>query len=182
MRRHLSALAALTLAGSLAGASLAIPATAAAAPASATQAVAAPQSPLYTKVIWNKTVRRGGTITYSLKSTNKGEWPTDFAGILGSLPRGASKIRVVGAGSKTFCDVSGRELFCIFDTLKPNKSASFKIKVWLKRSTHGYAYADFGAFSIDVPEGVDVTNEEELDKLDLQSDAKFKSFRTRIVR
>ncbi|MEV7966522.1 hypothetical protein AB0O34_11140 [Sphaerisporangium sp. NPDC088356] len=78
MRRHLSALAALTLAGSLAGASLAVPAMAdttvvTAAPASATQAVAAPQSPLYTRVVWNKYVRRGGVITYSLKSTNKGE-------------------------------------------------------------------------------------------------------------
>ncbi|MEU8268772.1 hypothetical protein AB0B89_16565 [Sphaerisporangium sp. NPDC049002] len=186
MRRHLSALAALTLAGSLAGASLAVPALAdapaATATASATQAVAAPQSPLYTSVVWNKYVRRGGYITYTLKSTNKGEWSTDLAGIFGRLPKGASKARVVGKASGTYCGISGRDLFCIYDTLKPNRSTTLKVRVWLKKSTTGTAAAQFGHFSIDVPEGVDVTNEEELEKLDIQSQVKYRTFKTRILR
>ncbi|WP_405143538.1 hypothetical protein OG589_38590 [Sphaerisporangium sp. NBC_01403] len=191
MRRHLSALAALTLAGSLAGASLAIPASAdtaaattavTAAPASATKAVAAPQSPLYTRVVWNKAVRRGGVITYSLKSTNKGEWPTDLAGVFGQLPKGASKARVVGKASSTYCGLSGRDLFCVFDTLKPNRSTTLKIRVWLKKSTKGTAVAQFAHFSVDVPEGVDVTNEEELDKLDLQNQLNYRAFKTKILR
>ncbi|GAA3792020.1 hypothetical protein GCM10022226_08910 [Sphaerisporangium flaviroseum] len=183
MRRHLSTLAALTLAGSLAGASLAMPATAATpAPASATRTVAAPQSPLKTVVQWNRTVRRGGTITYSLKSTNKGEWPTDLAAMFGTLPKGASKMRVVSKASSTFCDISGRDLFCLFDTIKPNRSTSLKVKVWLKRSTKGTAVAEFASISVDVPEGVDVTNEEELEKLDLQDDVKFHAFKTKILR
>jgi hypothetical protein len=185
MRRYLSTCAALTLAGSLVGASLALPAAAAttASPvtASATQVAAAPQSPLYTRVVWNRTVRRGGTITYSLKSTNKGEYPTDLAGIFGKLPRGASKIRVVSK-SKAFCELTGRDLFCIYDTLGPDRSAGLKVKVWLKKSTKGTAVGEFGHFSIDVPGGVDVTNEEELEKLDLQSEIDYKAFRTKITR
>ncbi|WP_248962351.1 hypothetical protein [Sphaerisporangium perillae] len=187
MRRHLSALAALTLAGSLAGASLAVPATAdataaTAAPASVTHVAAAPQSPLSTSIRWNRLVRRGGTITYSLKSTNKGEFATDLAGIFARLPKGASKIRVVGKASSTLCEVSGRDLFCIFDTLNPGRSTTLKIRVWLKRSTHGTASARIGSYSIDVPPGVDITNEDELERLDLQNEVLWKTFKTRIVR
>ncbi|WP_181871247.1 DUF11 domain-containing protein [Sphaerisporangium album] len=185
MRRHLSALAALTVAGTLVGASLAAPATAAisaaSAPASAAHVAVKPQSPLTTKVVWNKAVRVGGTITYTLKSTNKGEWATDLAGLFATLPKGASKVRVVSK-SKAFCELSGRDLFCIYDTLDPGKSAGLKVKVWLKKSTRGTAVAEFGHFSIDVPAGVDVTNEEELNKLDIQNEVLWKSFKTKIVR
>ncbi|MEU9887270.1 hypothetical protein AB0M95_21170 [Sphaerisporangium sp. NPDC051017] len=185
MRRHLSALAALTIAGSLAGASLAAPATAAttaaSASASAAHVAAAPQSPLTTKVVWDKAVRAGGTITYTLKSTNKGEWATDLAGLFGTLPKGASKVRVVSK-SKAYCELSGRSLFCIYDTLEPGKSAGLKVKVWLKKSTRGTAVAEFGHFSIDVPSGVDITNEEELNKLDIQDEILWKNFKTKIVR
>ncbi|MDH2426738.1 hypothetical protein [Sphaerisporangium sp. TRM90804] len=181
MRRHLSALAALALAGSLAGASLAVPAAAASAPA-ASHALTAPQSPLKFKVQYPKAVKKGGTITYTIKSTNVGEWPTDLAALLAKLPKGASKIRVVGKPSTAFCEASGRDLFCLFDTIKPNRSATVKVRVWLKKSTKGNAYAEFGTVSIDVPSGVDVTNEEELDKLDLQDDVKYAKVKTRILR
>ncbi|GII63108.1 hypothetical protein Skr01_31930 [Sphaerisporangium krabiense] len=188
MRRYLSACAALTVAGALAGASLAAPASAATTTAASaqhtattTQAAAKPQSPLYTRIVWNKAVRRGGTITYSVKSTNQGEWATDVAGLFAKLPRGASKIRVVSR-SKAFCEVSGRDLFCLYDTLNSGRSASLKVKVWLKRSTRGTAVAEFGHFSIDVPAGVDITNEEELNKLDIQNQINWKTFKTRIVR
>ncbi|GGK98896.1 hypothetical protein Sme01_60070 [Sphaerisporangium melleum] len=189
MRRHLSALAALTLAGSLAGASLAGPATAdsaaataATASASATRVAAAPQSPLAMKVSWNKVVRRGGAITYTIKSTNKGEWPTDLAGIFGALPKGASKARVVGKASSSLCGIDRKELFCIFDTLKPNRSTTVTVRVWLKNSVKGAVASQFGTYSIDVPPGVDVTNEDELERLDLQNEIKWKSYRTKIVR
>ncbi|MFC4529776.1 hypothetical protein [Sphaerisporangium dianthi] len=187
MRRHLSALAALTLAGALASASLAVPATAGTvavttAPASATHVAAAPQSPLSTRVLWNRTVRRGGAITYSLKSTNKGEWPTDVAGVFGIIPKGAAKVRVISKASATYCAIEKRELFCVFDTLKPGRSTSLKVRVWLKNSTKGTAVAQFGSYSIDVPPGVDITNEDELARLDIQDDLRYDSFKTRIIR
>ncbi|WP_214409993.1 hypothetical protein [Sphaerisporangium fuscum] len=187
MRRPLSALAALTLAGSLAGASLALPAgaatAAAGAPATAAHTAAArPQSPLSTSVRWPRAVLRGGVITYSIKSTNKGEYPTDLAGIFGILPAGASKVRVTGKSSGTYCATSGRELFCIYKTLAPRQSTGLKVRVWLKKSTKGTAVGKFGHYSIDVPAGVDITNEVELQRLDIQNQVDYKAFRTRIVR
>ncbi|MFC6079538.1 hypothetical protein [Sphaerisporangium aureirubrum] len=185
MRRHLSALAALAVAGSLAGSALAVPATAAtapAAPASAARITPSPQSPLKATVYYNKYVRRGGSFTYTIKSKNVGEWPTDFAGLLAILPKGASKTRVVSKSSSTVCDIEKRELICFFDTLKPGRTTTVKVKVWLKRSTKGSVYGEFGTFSVDVPGGVDITNPEELDKLDLAQDIKYLKVRTKIIR
>ncbi|GII81236.1 hypothetical protein Sru01_62180 [Sphaerisporangium rufum] len=187
MRRHLSSIAALALAGSLAGTALAAPAGAAAAdtgPAATltTATASSPQSPLDTRIRWNKTVRRGGTITYEFKSTNKGEWPTDLAGISGILPAGISKARVVGKSSATECAVDRHQVFCIYGQLAPGRSTSVKVRVWLKKSTKGTALAQFGHYSIDVPAGVDVTNEDELNRLDVQGQVDYKFFKTKIVR
>jgi hypothetical protein len=184
MRRHLSVLAALTLAGSLAGTMVAVPATAATAPASITRInpTPTPQSPLKVTVYYNKYVRKGGSFTYTIKSKNVGEWPTDFAGLLGILPKGAAKTKVVSKASTTWCDIEKRDLVCLFDTVKPGRTTTVKIKVWLKRGTKGSAYGEFGTFSVDIPGGVDITNPEEIDKLDLAEDIKYLKVRTKILR
>ncbi|MEO3811318.1 hypothetical protein ABGB17_20180 [Sphaerisporangium sp. B11E5] len=185
MRRHLSVLAALTVAGSLAGSALAVPASAApaaAAPVSVSHVSAAPQSPLKTTVLYNKYARRGGSYTYTVKAKNVGEWATDFAGLLALMPKGAAKYRVISKSRFTWCDFEGRELLCVFPTLDPGKSTSVKIKVWLKRSTKGSVYGEFGTFSVDVPGGVDINDPEELEKLDLAQDVKYLRVKTKIIR
>lgn len=184
MRRHLSVLAALTVAGSLAGSALAVPASAAptAAPVSVSHVSAAPQSPLKTTVLYNKYVRRGGSYTYTIKAKNTGEWATDLAGLYAWLPKGASKYRVIKKSRFTWCDFERRELLCVFDTLKPGASTTIKIKVWLKRATKGNLYGEFGTFSVDVPGGVDVTDPEEIAKLDLAEDIKYIRVKTKVIR
>ncbi len=84
--------------------------------------------------------------------------------------------------STSFCKVKDREVICLFDRLKPNRSASLKVRVWLKPSTKGTVSSEFGHFSIDIPAGVDITNDEELERLDLQHDVAYKTFKTKILR
>ncbi|WP_214409992.1 hypothetical protein [Sphaerisporangium fuscum] len=185
MRRHLSALAALTLAGSLAGASLALPAGAATAtaPASSAHVTSGSQSPLSTKHHNDEWTYRGGAIRYTFTSKNVGEYPTDLAGIIMELPAGISKARITKKAADTLCDIAGRSLICYYETIKAKQSTQLDLKVWLKKSTKGTAVLRYQTFSIDVPAGVDVTNEEELNKLDIAGQAdRVVTVKTKIVK
>ncbi|GHH71678.1 hypothetical protein GCM10017673_25480 [Streptosporangium violaceochromogenes] len=176
MRRHLTALAALALAGGM----LFVPqsANAAAAPQSATLA-SPPLSPLKLTAYYPRRAWAGGTIVYTLKSKNVGEWATDIAYVGGRVPRQARKVRITGP-SGSYCEADGREVGCLLDTLRPGRTATVTVKVWLRGSARGTAAAEFATASIDVPAGgIDALD---IHGIDAGVDLKYVKVKTRVLR
>ncbi|MEU0518826.1 hypothetical protein [Streptosporangium sp. NPDC006007] len=176
MRRHLTAFAAFALTGGL----LFVPQSANAAPAPRTAPlVSPPLSPLRLTAYYPRRAWAGDTIVYTLKSRNVGEWATDIAYVGGSVPRQARKVRITGP-SGSYCEADGREVGCLLDTLKPGRTATVKVKVWLKGGARGTATAEFATASIDVPAGgLDTLN---IHGLETGVDLKYLKVRTRILR
>ncbi|MEU4830563.1 hypothetical protein [Streptosporangium sp. NPDC023615] len=181
MRRHLTALAALALAG---GVLLTPGSASAAAPAAAPQGTAAhagkPLSPLRLTAYFPRGAWAGDAYVYTLKIKNVGKWYTDIAYVEGVLPRQASGVRIVGRPAGSRCEVSGRRMGCFLDTLNPGRSATVKVKVWLRNSASGTATAEFGSTSIDVPAGGLGTFD--VHGIDITGDVKYVKVRTRIHR
>ncbi|GAA3126718.1 hypothetical protein GCM10010466_16960 [Planomonospora alba] len=123
----------------------------------------------------------GRTITYTLKVKNVGDWYTDVAYIGGYTPKQAYKIRVTGpSGSYCEVDADRREVGCLLDRLNPGKTATVKVKVWLRSGARGTATAEFASASIDVPAGgLDTLN---IHGLDTGVDLKYVKVKTTIVR
>ena len=176
MRRHLTAFAAFALTGGL----LFVPQSANAAPAPRTAPlVSPPLSPLKLTAYYPRRAWAGDTIVYTLKSRNVGEWATDIAYVGGYVPRQARKVRITGP-SGSYCEADEREVGCLLDTLKPGRTATVKVKVWLKSGARGTATAEFATASIDVPAGgLDTLN---IHGLDTGVDLKYLKVRTRILR
>jgi hypothetical protein len=175
MRRHLTAFAAIALAGGM----LLTPGGANAAAAAPTTAhVAPPLSPLKLTAHYPRRVYAGDTITYTLKTRNVGDWATDIAYVGGYVPRQARKVRITGP-SGSICEADGREVGCLLDTLKPGRSVTIKVKVWLKSSARGTAAAEFASASIDVPAGgLDTLD---IHGIDVGTDLKYVRVKTRIL-
>ncbi|MGV9777962.1 hypothetical protein [Streptosporangium sp. NPDC003464] len=175
MRRHLTASAVIALAGGL----LLAPGTANAAPAVPAAAhVNPPLSPLKLTAFYPRRAYAGDTITYTLKTKNVGEWSTDIAYIGGYVPKQARKVQITGP-SGSVCDVDRREVGCLLDTLRPGRTATVKVKVWLRSSARGTASAEFASASIDVPAGgLDTLN---IHGIDVGSDLKYVRVKTRII-
>ncbi|MFF5209973.1 hypothetical protein [Streptosporangium sp. NPDC000396] len=180
MRRHLTAFAAIALAGGM----LLVPQAAnadAAGTAATTQAAARaakPLSPLKLTAYYPRRAWAGDTIVYTLKTKNVGDWATDIAYIGGYAPRQARKVQITGP-SGAYCEADGREVGCLLDTLKPGRSATVKVKVWLRGSAEGTATAEFATASIDVPSGgIDTLN---IHGLDTGVDLKYVKVKTRIL-
>lgn len=179
MRRHLTAFAAIALAGGM----LLTPGTAnAAAPRiTAPQGVAdQPLAPLKTTVSYPRRAWAGDSYVYTLRIKNVGEWYTDIAYVGGYLPSQASKVRIIGKPSGSYCEVSGREVGCLLDTLNPGRTATLKVRVWLRNSARGTATADFGSASIDVPAGGLGTLD--IHGIDVGTDVKYVRVKTRVLR
>lgn len=176
MRRHLTAFAALALAGS----TLFVTQSADAATAPQTAALATPPlSPLKLTAYYPRKAWAGDTIVYTLKSRNVGDWPTDIAYIGGYVPKQARRVQITGP-SGSYCEADGREVGCLLDALKPGRTATVKVKVWLRNSAGGTATAEFATASIDVPAGgVDTLN---IHGIDAGVDLKYVKVRTRVLR
>ncbi|GAA3109120.1 hypothetical protein [Streptosporangium carneum] len=176
MRRHLTAFAAIAMAGGL----LFVPQSASAAAAPQTAALATPPlSPLKLTAYYPRKAWAGDTIVYTLKSRNVGDWPTDIAYVGGYVPKQARKVQIIGP-SGAYCEVDGREVGCLLDTLKPGRTATVKVKVWLRGSARGTATAEFATASIDVPAGgIDTLD---IHGIDTGVDLKYVKVRTRILR
>ncbi|GII02201.1 hypothetical protein Pta02_42090 [Planobispora takensis] len=181
MRRHLTAFATVAMAGSL----LLAPQAANAATANLTPATAAsaqqapPLSPLKLTAYYPHRAYAGGTITYTLKVKNVGDLATDLAYIGGYAPKQARKVQITGP-SGSYCEADGREVACLFDRVKPGKSVTVKVKVWLRGGASGTATAEFATASIDVPAGgLETLN---IDNLDTGVDLKYVKVKTRILR
>ncbi|GGK80167.1 hypothetical protein Ppa06_51010 [Planomonospora parontospora subsp. parontospora] len=182
MRRPLTVLAAITVAGGM----LLVPQTAnaqtfqhRAANAPVTAQQAPPLSPLKLTAYYPRRAYAGRTITYTLKTKNVGDWYTDIAYVGGYVPKQAYKVRITGP-SGSYCEADGREVGCLLDRLNPGRTATVKVKVWLRGSARGTAAAEFATASIDVPAGG-------LDTLDIHGldtgvDLKYVKVRTRILR
>ncbi|MGJ6965074.1 hypothetical protein ACSDR0_24500 [Streptosporangium sp. G11] len=179
MRRHLTAFAAIALAGGM----LLTPGTAnAVAPRiTASQGVAdKPLAPLRTTVSYPRRAWAGDSYVYTLKIKNIGSWYTDIAYVGGYLPTQVSKIRIIGKPSGSYCEISGREVGCLLDTLNPGRTATLKVRVWLRNSARGTASANFGSVSIDVPAGgLDTLN---IHGIDVGTDVKYVRVKTRVLR
>ncbi|MFF5108479.1 hypothetical protein [Streptosporangium sp. NPDC000509] len=179
MRRHLAAIAAIALAGGM----LLTPATAnaSAPPITAPQKVAGPPlAPLKTTVFYPRKAWAGDSYVYTLKVKNVGKWYTDIAYVGGRLSPHISKIRIVGKPAGSYCEISGREVGCLLDTLNPGKTATLKVKVWLKNGARGTATANFGSVSIDVPAGGLDTFD--IYGIDIGTDIKYVRVKTRVLR
>ncbi|GAA2880729.1 hypothetical protein GCM10010517_43400 [Streptosporangium fragile] len=181
MRRHLTAFAALAVAGGM----LLTPGTAhAAAPQAAPQGAAAqadqPLSPLKTTVNYPKVTWPGDPIYYTLKIKNVGKWYTDIAYVGGYLPKQVSKVRIVSKPRGAYCEVTGREIGCLLDTLNPGKSTTLKVKAWVNRNARGTAVAEFGSASIDVPAGGLGTFN--IHGIDVGTDIKYVRVKTKVLR
>ncbi|MEU0478600.1 hypothetical protein ABZ260_05340 [Streptosporangium sp. NPDC006013] len=181
MRRHLTAFAAIALAGGM----LLTPGTAnAAAPRitapQGTVHTDKPLAPLKLTVTYPRRAWAGDSYVYTLTTKNVGKWYTDIAYIGGYLPSQVSKVRVIRKPAGSYCEISGREVGCLLDTLNPGKTATIKVRVWLKNSARGTATADFGSASIDVPAGGLGTFD--IHGIDIGSDVKYVRVKTRVLR
>ncbi len=176
MRRHLTAFAAIALAGSTLFVTQSANA-AAAAPQSAALA-ARPLSPLKLTAYYPRRAWAGDTIVYTLKTRNAGDWATDIAYVGGYVPKQARKVQIIGP-SGSYCEADGREVGCLLDTLKPGRTATIKVKVWLRNSARGTATAEFATASIDVPAGgIDTLD---IHGIDTGVDLKYVKVKTRIL-
>ncbi|WP_440067862.1 hypothetical protein [Streptosporangium sp. OZ121] len=179
MRRHLTAFAAIALAGGM----LLTPGTANAAASLATApqgVVDQPLAPLKTTVSYPRRAWAGDSYVYTLRVKNVGEWYTDIAYVGGYLPSQVSKVRIVGKPSGSYCEVSGRDVGCLLDTLNPGRTATLKVRVWLRNGARGTATADFGSASIDVPAGGLGTLD--IHGIDVGTDVKYVRVKTRVLR
>ncbi|GIH80403.1 DUF11 domain-containing protein [Planobispora longispora] len=179
MRRHLTAFAATALAGGM----LLVPHAASAqthtAPARTAAQQSAPLSPIKLTASYPRRAYAGKTITYTLKAKNVGDWYSDIVYVGGYVPKQARKVQITGP-SGSYCDVDGREVGCLLDTLNPGKSATVKVKVWLRSGASGTATAEFASASIDVPAGgLDTLN---IHGVETGVDLKYVKVKTRIVR
>ncbi|WP_329426594.1 hypothetical protein OG339_41020 [Streptosporangium sp. NBC_01495] len=179
MRRHLTAFAAIALAGGM----LLTPGTAnAAAPRITAPQGAAnqPLAPLRTTVFYPRRAWAGDSYVYTLKIKNVGRWYTDIAYVGGHLPSQVSRIRITGKPPGSYCEVSGREVGCLLDTLNPGRTATLKVRVWLKNGARGTATANFGSVSIDVPAGGLETLD--IHGIDIGTDVKYVRVKTQVLR
>ncbi|GGS62458.1 hypothetical protein GCM10010156_21720 [Planobispora rosea] len=152
MRRHLTALAATALAGGMLFVPHAANAQTHTAPARTAVQEPAPLSPIKLTASYPRRAKAGTTITYTLKAKNAGEWASDIVYVVGYVPKQAGKVKVTGP-SGSYCEVDKREIACLLDTLNPGKTATVKVKVWLRSSSSGTATAEFASASVDVPAG-----------------------------
>ncbi|MEV7009583.1 hypothetical protein [Streptosporangium sp. NPDC051022] len=177
MRRHLTAFAALALAGSTLFVTQSANA-AAAAPRTASVATP-PLSPLRTNVHYPRVAWSGDTVVYTIYTKNVGQWSTDIAYIGGYVPSQARRVQITGP-SGSYCEADGREVGCLLDRLRPGRTVAVKVKIWLRNSARGTATARFASASIDVPAGgIDTLN---IHGIDTGVDLKFVTVKTRIRR
>ncbi|MEU4533719.1 hypothetical protein AB0G15_02520 [Streptosporangium sp. NPDC023825] len=69
---------------------------------------------------------------------------------------------------------------CLLDTLNPGRTATLKVRVWLRGGARGTATADFGSASIDVPAGGPGTLD--IHGIDVGTDVKYVRVKTRVLR
>ncbi|MER7128890.1 hypothetical protein [Streptosporangium saharense] len=184
MRRHLTAFAATAMAAGVlfvpqsANAATAPP-TVATLGASAGALASPPLSPLKLTAYYPRSAWAGDTIVYTLKTRNVGSWPTDIAYVGGYVPKQARRVQIVGP-SGSYCEAKGREVGCLLNRLRPGRTASVKVKVWLRGGARGTATAEFATASIDVPAGgIDTLD---IYGIDAGVDLKYVKVRTRILR
>jgi hypothetical protein len=172
---------ALLLAG--APASAATSSAPAAVPAAATAAKADAYNNFVVSVKYPRKVRKGGTITYTIRALNRGPHDADYYWLGGKLPKGI-KGTVYYTGVKgTKCDFYTDGFWCWGpNILEVDEQDFLVIKVKLKPRTKGTAVARLGAYSADVPTGAETLNKELLKKLGIKTHYWWKTVKTRIVR
>ncbi|WP_283139784.1 hypothetical protein [Rhizohabitans arisaemae] len=191
MRRPISKIAALALATPLVAMSMIMPAEAA--PAASTAQVASvqaadePGSVFSVKVTAPKTVKRGGKITYTIKATNLGPYEADYYYFGGTLPKGTTgSVTLTHESGEAECDVFDDGYWCWTpDVLQKGESDTMKLTVRLKKSTKGTVTAKLGVDSWDIPEGVDIENDDEVRNLEgagVNSWYFLKTVKTKVVR
>ncbi|GIH90890.1 DUF11 domain-containing protein [Planobispora siamensis] len=148
-------------------------------PATASAQQAPPLSPLKLTAYYPRRVYAGDTITYTLKAENAGDLATDLVYIGGYVPKQARKVQITGP-SGSYCEADGREVACLFDRIKPGRTVTVKVKVWLRGGASGTATAEFATASIDVPAGGVETLS--IDNLDTGVGLKYVKVETRILR
>lgn len=193
MRKSIAKIATTTLAASAAGAvflagapaSAAASSAPAAAPAvAATAAVKAePFNRFSVSVKYPRKVRKGGTITYTIRAVNRGPHDADYYWLGGKLPKGI-KGTVYYTGVKgTKCDFYTDGFWCYGPSILEVDERDYLIlKVKLKPGTKGTAVARVGAYSADVPTGAETLNKEMFKKLGIKSYYWWKTVKTKISR
>ncbi|GAA4191951.1 hypothetical protein GCM10022252_32560 [Streptosporangium oxazolinicum] len=141
-------LTAAALAAALGGTLLApTPATAAgsALPALSAAPAVAPSAIGYT-VTFPAHVRRGQSLVYSVKVSNRKANGQRYVALIGDFSNRFRKIKVVSKPRSVKCSVKGRDLSCWITSLDKGDSTTVRIRAWAG-SRRGTATAAFGVIA-----------------------------------
>ncbi|MFF5205963.1 hypothetical protein [Streptosporangium sp. NPDC000396] len=169
-KRLTAAALAAALGGTLLFQSPATSAATVAASSTTASASGAAASSFRYEVYFQKYVRRGGYLTYTVKVHNKNVRGQHYVALVGDFSRHFRKIKVIDKPRSVTCSIHRPALACWISSLDKGDATTVKIRAWVG-SRRGTATAKFGAVVTDNP---DADLDELADEIDGHITAKSK--------